>query len=110
MIISNTSDTENTPYIDNSIKSVSDLLYILENGIPIEFNKDKIKLVKVGDKIYANPTEEQLKAAGYKPLALPDRPPDIEGYYISTQYDDSGEYITANYSYIPVESETDTTI
>lgn len=110
MIISNTSETENTPYIDNSIKSVSDLLYILENGVPVEFNKDKIKLVKVGDKIYANPTTEQLKAAGYKPLALPDRPPDIEGYYISTQYDDSGEYITANYSYILVESETDTTI
>lgn len=110
MIISNTSDTENTPYIDNSIKSVSDLLYILENGVPVEFDKDKIKLVKAGDKIYANPTEEQLKAAGYKPLALPDRPTDIEGYYISTQYHDSGEYITANYSYIPVESETDTTI
>ena len=110
MIISNTSDTENTPYIDNSIKSVSDLLYILQDGVPIKFDKDKIKLVKVGDKIYANPTTEQLKAAGYKPLALPDRPPDIEGYYISTQYDDSGEYITVNYIYIPVESETDTTI
>ena len=110
MIISNTSETENTPYIDNSIKSVSDLLYILENGVPVEFNKDKIKLVKVGDKIYANPTTEQLKAAGYKPLALPDRPAEADGYYISTQYDDSGEYITANYSYIPVESETDTTI
>ena len=109
MIISNTSETENTPYIDNSIKSVSDLLYILQGGVPIKFDKDKIKLVKAGDKIYANPTDEQLKAAGYKPLALPDRPPDIEGYYISTQYDDSGEYITANYSYIPVD-ETDTTI
>lgn len=111
MIISNTSmDTENMPYVDNNIKSVSDLLYILQDGVPIKFDKDKIKLVKVGNKIYANPTTEQLKAAGYKPLALPDRPPDIEGYYISTQYDDSGEYITANYSYIPVESETDTTI
>ena len=111
MIISNTSmDTENTLYVDNSIKSVSDLLYILENGVPVEFNKDKIKLVKVGNKIYANPTTEQLKTAGYKPLALPDRPPDIEGYYIAIEYHDSGEYITANYSYIPVESETDTTI
>lgn len=109
MIISNTSDTENTLYIDNSIKSVSDLLYILQDGVPIKFDKDKIKLVKVGDKIYANPTEEQLKAAGYKLLALPDRPPDIEGYYISTQYNDTGEYITANYSYVPVD-ETDTTI
>lgn len=110
MIISNTSDTENTPYIDNSIKSVSDLLYILQDGVPIKFDKDKIKLVKVGDKIYANPTTEQLKAAGYKPLALPDTPAEVDGYYISTQYDDTGEYITANYSYIPVESEIDTTI
>ena len=109
MIISNTSETENTPYIDNSIKSVSDLLYILQDGVPIKFDKDKIKLVKVGDKIYANPTTEQLKAAGYKPLALPDHPPDIEGYYIAIEYHDSGEYITVNYRYIPVD-ETDTTI
>lgn len=109
MIISNTSETENTPYIDNSIKSVSDLLYILQDGVPIKFDKDKIKLVKVGDKIYANPTTEQLKAAGYKPLALPDTPAEVDGYYISTQYDDSGEYITVNYRYIPVD-ETDTTI
>ena len=99
MIISNTSDTENTPYIDNSIKSVSDLLYILENGVPVEFNKDKIKLVKVGDKIYANPTTEQLKAAGYKPLALPDRPPDIEGYYISEHYNNDNDRITKSYKY-----------
>ena len=110
MIISNISDTENIPYIDNSIKSVSDLLYILENGVPVEFNKDKIKLVKSGDKIYANPTDEQLKAAGYKPLALPDTPAEVDGYYISTQYDDSGEYITATYSYIPVADETDAII
>lgn len=109
MIISNISDTENIPYIDNSIKSVSDLLYILENGVPVEFNKDKIKLVKSGDKIYANPTDEQLKAAGYKPLALPDTPAEVDGYYISTQYDDSGEYIKATYSYVPV-TETDTII
>lgn len=108
MIISNTT-AENTPLIDNSVKSISDSLYILESGVPIKFDKDKVKLIKDGSRIYANPTEEQLKAAGYKPLALPDRPPDIEGYYISTQYDDSGEYITANYSYIPVD-ETDTTI
>lgn len=110
MIISNISDTENIPYIDNSIKSVSDLLYILENGVPVEFNKDKIKLVKSGDKIYANPTDEQLKAAGYKPLALPDTPAEVDGYYISTQYDDSGECITATYSYIPVADETDAII
>ena len=102
MIISNTSETENTPYIDNSIKSVSDLLYILQDGVPIKFDKDKIKLVKVGDKIYANPTERQLKAAGYKPLALPDTPTEIDGYYISTTYFDDKEYIKVNYNYIPV--------
>lgn len=108
MIISNTT-AENTPLIDNSIKSISDSLYILENGVTVKFDKDKIKLVKVGDKIYANPTKEQLKEAGYKPLALPDTPAEVDGYYISTQYDDSGEYITANYSYNPV-AEIDTTI
>lgn len=102
MIISNTLETENTPYIDNSIKSVSDLLYILQDGVPIKFNKDKIKLVKVGDKIYANPTTEQLKAAGYKPLALPDTPAEVDGYYISTTYFDDKEYIKVNYNYIPV--------
>ena len=105
MIISNTSDTENTPYIDNSIKSVSDLLYILKNGVPVEFSKDKIKLVKVGDKIYANPTDEQLKAAGYKPLALPDTPAEMDGYYVSTTYFDDTEYIRGNYNYILINDE-----
>lgn len=111
MTISNTSmDAENIPLIDNSVKSISDKLYILEHGVPIKFDKGKVKLIKVGSNIYANPTEEQLKAAGYKPLALPDTPADIDGYYISTQYDDSGEYIKATYSYIPVADETDTII
>ena len=101
MIISNTSETENAPYIDNSVKSVSELLYILKNGVPIKFDKDKIKLIKVGDKIYANPTTEQLKAAGYKPLALPDTPAEVDGYYISATYFDDKEYIKVNYNYIP---------
>lgn len=105
MIISNTSETENTPYIDNSIKSVSELLYILKNGMPIKFDKDKIKLVKVGDKIYANPTTEQLKAAGYKPLALPDTPAEMDGYYVSITYFDDTEYIRGNYNYIPINNE-----
>ena len=105
MIISNTLETENTPYIDNSIKSVSELLYILKNGVPIKFDKDKIKLVKVGDKIYANPTTEQLKAAGYKPLALPDTPAEMDGYYVSITYFDDTEYIRGNYNYIPINNE-----
>lgn len=111
MIITNTSmDGENTPLIDNSIKSISDSLYILENGVPIKFDKDKVKLIKGGNNIYANPTEKQLRVAGYKPLALPDTPAEADGYYISAQYDDSGECITATYSYIPVADETDTII
>lgn len=101
MIISNTLETENTPYIDNSIKFVSDLLYILQDGVPIKFDKNKVKLVKAGDKIYANPTTKQLKAAGYKPLALPDTPVEVDGYYISTTYFDDKEYIKVNYNYIP---------
>ena len=105
MIVSNTSETENAPYIDNSVKSVSELLYILKNGVPIKFDKDKIKLVKVGDKIYANPTTEQLKAAGYKPLALPDTPAEMDGYYVSITYFDDTEYIRGNYNYIPINNE-----
>ena len=111
MTISNTSmDAENTLLIDNSVKSISDSLYILKNGAPVKFDKDKVKLIKVSNNIYANPTEGQLRAAGYKPLALPDTPAEVDGYYISTQYDDSGEYIKATYSYIPVADETDTII
>lgn len=111
MTISNTSmDAENTLLIDNSVKSISDSLYILENGVPIKFDKDKVKLIKIDNRIYANPTVEQLKAAGYKPLALPDTPAEIDGYYISTQYVDNGEYITATYSYVSVADETDAII
>ncbi len=106
MTISNTSmDGENTPLIDNSVKSISDKLYILEHGVPIKFDKDKVKLIKAGSRIYANPTEGQLKAAGYKPLALPDTPAEIDGYYISTTYFDDTEYIRVNYSYVPIVNE-----
>ncbi len=104
MIISNTT-AENLPMIDNSIKSISDSLYILQNGVPVKFDKGKVKLIKVGSNIYANPTVEQLKAAGYKPLALPDTPADIDGYYLSTTYFEDAEYIRANYSYVLIMNE-----
>lgn len=104
MIISNTT-AENLPMIDNSIKSISDSLYILQNGVPVKFDKGKVKLIKVGSNIYANPTEEQLKEAGYKPLALPDTPAEIDGYYISTTYFDDTEYIRVNYCYVSMMNE-----
>lgn len=105
MIISNISDTENTLLIDNSVKSISDSLYILQNGVPVKFDKGKVKLIKVGSNIYANPTEEQLKKAGYKPLALPDTPAEVGGYYLSMTYFDDTEYIRGNYNYILINNE-----
>ena len=64
--------------------------YKVENGGLVKF---KEKYIKYNDKVYANPTDEQLRAAGWKTLIKTEKPEDEENYYYTAIYDDSGEEI-----------------
>ena len=64
--------------------------YKVENGALVKF---KDKYIKFNDKVYSNPTDEQLKAAGWKTLIKTEKPEDGEDYYYIASYDDSGEEI-----------------
>lgn len=91
------------PIIDNTVKTVSDHYYKLVGGSLQRYDPERMRLLRVGNTVYANPTEAQIKAAGYKHLAAPDYPTEVEGYYIATAYDDSGENIVATYSYEKID-------
>ena len=66
------------------------MLYKLENGYPKPFRG---KYIRMDGKIYANPTEEQIRKAGYKELVKNDMP-EKEGYYYTDTYEvQNGEIV-----------------
>ena len=69
-------------------------MYKVENGSLIQFTG---RYIKHEGKVYANPTEEQLRMAGWKHLISADKPDDGEDYYYSPVYDDSGEDIVQSW-------------
>ena len=69
-------------------------MYKIENGSLIQFTG---RYIKHNGKVYANPSEEQLRAAGWKQLISEDKPEDGEDYYYSPVYDDSGENIVRSW-------------
>lgn len=66
------------------------MLYKLENGI---LNSFEGKFFEYEGKIYANPTGEQLKSAGYKPLVDTPMPECDEKHCCIAVYEDTGENI-----------------
>ena len=67
------------------------MLYKLNNGFPVPFTGT---YVRHGGRIYANPTNEQLKAVGYKPLIGAERPEDEDGYTWVSRYAENEDSIT----------------
>lgn len=78
------------------------MLYKSENGRPKAFRG---KYIKHNDKVYANPTDEQLKNAGYKELVLSDMPEEKDGYYIIESYTENENQIMQEWEYIKLEEE-----
>lgn len=93
------------PIIDNTVKTVSADYYKLVSGSLQRYDPQHMRLLRVGSTVYANPTEAQIKAAGYKHLALPEYPAEVDEYYIAATYDDSGDNIVVTYTYEPIETE-----
>lgn len=77
-------------------------MYKLINGMLVKF---KERYIKMNGKIYANPTDEQLAAAGYKPLVLTDMPEDREGYYAVDSYEENENEIVQVWEEHEVEGQ-----
>lgn len=78
------------------------MLYKLENGRPKAFKENYIKH---NNKVYANPTDEQLKNVGYKELILSEVPEEKDGYYLIETYEENENGINQKWSYIKLEEE-----
>ena len=67
------------------------MLYKLINNNPQPF---KGRYIRHNGRIYANPTDKQLKEVGYKPLITTEYPDDVDGYVWTAKYTESEDSIT----------------
>ena len=71
------------------------MLYKLINNRPEPFTG---RYIKWGGMVYANPTDAQLMAAGYKPLITAEPPELREGYYAVDTYTETDEAIVQTWT------------
>lgn len=62
------------------------MLFKLINNYPQPF---KGRYIRYNGRIYANPTEDQLRLAGWKSLITSEQPPERDGYYIEESYSET---------------------
>lgn len=79
-------------------------MYKLMNGQPVAFTG---KYIRHNGRIYANPTAEQLQAAGYKPLIRAEPPEEKDGFYINVSYSETEDEIIQAYEYVKIDLEGD---
>lgn len=75
--------------------------YVDKNTI-IPFNG---KVLKINNKIYANPAETTLRQNNYKPLILATQLDDREGYYRVVTYTEDKDNIYGMESYVETTEE-----
>lgn len=80
------------------------MLYKLINNRPTPFDGRNIRH---DGNIYANPTQEQLKAVGYKPLESAERPEDEDGYYWAEGYTETDTAIVQTWEKHEIIEETE---
>ena len=71
------------------------MLYKLINNRPEAFTG---RYIKRDGMVYANPTDEQLRADGYKPLVTAEPPEEREGYYAVDTYTETDEAIVQTWT------------
>ena len=71
------------------------MLYKLINNRPEPFTG---RYIKWGGMVYANPTDTQLIAAGYKPLITAEPPELHEGYYAVDTYTETADSIVQTWT------------
>ena len=80
------------------------MLYKLQEGRPEPFTG---MYIKYNGLIYSNPTDEQLKAAGYKPLITAKPPDEREGYYIIDTYTETNKEIIQVWTEVEIKEEAE---
>lgn len=71
------------------------MLYKLINNRPEALTG---RYIKYGGMVYANPTDTQLRAAGYKPLVTAEPPEEHEGYYAVDTYTETADSIVQTWT------------
>lgn len=65
-----------------------------------EFNG---RYIRYDGRVYANPSEERLISAGYKPVVEEEFPEIKDGYDIATVYTETEDGIVEGYEYVAAE-------
>lgn len=81
------------------------IMYKLVDNSLQPFNSDRDKYIRFNSRVYTNPTEQQLRNAGYKTVVKAD-PIDVpEGYYLQVNYTEDNDNIYEQFSLAPIEEE-----
>lgn len=75
--------------------------YRLENGEPVRANH---RYIKYDGMIYANPTDEVYRMAGYKTLIESEIPEIKDGFDIVKSYEETDNSIIVHYTYAEIEA------
>ena len=83
------------------------IMYKLVNNSLEAFNSDRDKYICFNSRVYTNPTEQQLRNAGYKTVVKAD-PIDVpEGYYVQVSYTEDNDNIYEQFNLVEIESEAE---
>lgn len=77
------------------------MLYKLINGRPVPFEG---RYIKKDGLVYANPTDEQLKADGYKPLTTAEPPEVTDTQYAADTYTETDTAIVQSWTVKELEA------
>lgn len=81
------------------------IMYKLVDNSLQSFNSDRDKYIRFNSRVYTNPTEQQLRNAGYKTVVKAD-PIDVpEGYYLQVNYTEDNDNIYEQFSLAPIAEE-----
>lgn len=85
------------------------IMYKLVNNSLEVFNSDRDKYICFNSRVYTNPTEQQLRNAGYKTVVKAD-PIDVpEGYYVQVSYTEDADNIYEQFSLAETKLENEVT-
>lgn len=85
------------------------IMYKLVNNSLEAFNSDRDKYICFNSRVYTNPTEQQLRNAGYKTVVKADPIDAPEGYYVQVSYTEDADNIYEQFNLAEIKLENEVT-